>query len=122
VDPWQWINLAIFVGLALSVGAGLLILSALVGPKRPLPEKLDPYECGVPQLDSSRHRFSVKFYLVAIMFMLFDIEVVFLLPWAVVYQKLSIPAAVILIEMLVFVAILVFGLLYVVRRGVVDWR
>jgi NADH-quinone oxidoreductase subunit A len=122
MNPVEWVNFAVFVGLALLVGGSLLGLSALLGPKHPTEEKLDPYECGAPVLTSARERFSVQFYLVAIMFMLFDIESVFLIPWAVSYQTLlkEIGTAV-LFEMLVFVGILGFGLAYIWRRGVLNW-
>jgi NADH-quinone oxidoreductase subunit A len=115
---WEWINFSIFVGLTLLIGGALLLMSWRLGPRRPLPEKLDPYECGVPLLDSSRQRFTVKFYLVAILFMLFDIEAVFLIPWGVVYQALASPLA----AMFVFLGVLGFGLVYVIRRGVLDWN
>ena len=116
---WQWINLLIFVVLTLALGGGLLLLSSILGPRRPLREKLDPYECGVPLLDTSRHRHAIQFYMVAIIFMLFDIEVVFFIPWGVVYQTLALPG---LIEMGLFVAVLAFGLVYVFRRGILDWK
>lgn len=115
---WQWINLGIFAVLTLAIGGSLLVLSYALGPKRPLREKLDPYECGVPLLDTSRHRHAVQFYMVAIVFMLFDIEVVFLIPWAVVFQQMALPG---LVEMGAFVGVLGFGLLYIYRRGILDW-
>jgi NADH-quinone oxidoreductase subunit A len=116
---WQWINLAIFAVLTAGIGGTLLVLSYVLGPRRPLPEKLDPYECGVPLLDTSRHRHTIQFYMVAIVFMLFDIEVVFLIPWAVGFQSMGLPG---LIEMGVFVAVLGFGLLYIYRRGILEWE
>lgn len=116
---WEWINLGIFAGLSLAIGGALLVLSWWLGPKRPLPEKLDPYECGVPLLAPARERFNIKFYLVAIMFLLFDIEVVFLIPWAAVFKSLGVVG---LLEMLVFGAVLVFALVYILRRGVLEWE
>ena len=115
----EWLNFLLYVGMAIALGAGLLFVSSLLSPKRPKAEKLDPYECGVPQLGSSRERFSVHFYLVAIMFMLFDIESVFLIPWAVMFKSLGMAGV---IEMSVFVGVLGFGLLYIWRRGVLDWE
>ena len=112
-------NLAIFAGLSLAVGGGLLLVASWVSPRRPLREKLDPYECGAPLLDSSRHRHTIQFYMVAIVFMLFDIEVVFLIPWGVVFRSFPVPG---LIEMGLFVAVLAFALLYVYRRGILDWK
>jgi NADH-quinone oxidoreductase subunit A len=110
------------MGLTVFVGATILALSALLGPRRPKEEKLDPYECGVPILDSARERFTVHFYLVAIMFMLFDIESVFLIPWAVTYQEiLGQIGRWALLEVGVFVGILGFGLLYIWKRGLLKW-
>ncbi|MBI3830185.1 MAG: NADH-quinone oxidoreductase subunit A [Planctomycetes bacterium] len=81
--------------------------------------KLDTYECGVPLLGSARERFEVKFYLVAILFVLFDIETVFLLPYAVAYQRLGMTG---LGEVLAFVAVLGLGLLYLIKRGALEWE
>lgn len=114
---YEWINFGVFVALTVVMGVVILGLSALLGPKRPRPEKLDPYECGVPVLASARERFSVHFYLVAIMFMLFDIETVFLIPWAVVFKSMG---SVAFLSMAAFIAVLGFGLWYLIRRGVLD--
>jgi len=115
---WEWISFLVFAGLTAAVGLSMVVLPLLLAPRRPLPEKLAPYECGVPLLDSPRRRFTVKFYLAAIMFMIFDIETAFLIPWGVVYKDLVSPLA----AMFVFLGILALGLVYVVRRGVFDWR
>ncbi len=110
--------IAVFSILTLIVGVALLLLSELLGPRRRDPEKETIYECGVPLLDSAREPFTVKFYLVAILFILFDIETVFLLPYAVVYKKLGIVG---LAEMGVFIMILAGGLLYLWKRGALEW-
>ena len=110
--------LAIFAGLTVIVGAGLLALSELVGPRRRDPEQNTTYECGVPLFDSAREPFTVKFYLVAILFILFDIETVFLLPYAVVYKQLGVIG---LVEMGIFLLVLAAGLLYCWRRGALEW-
>ena len=108
--------------VALTAG-GMLGFSYLLGPRRRKPGKLDPYECGMPLLDSARKTISVKFYLVAILFVLFDVEAVFLIPWAVTYAELyPVIGFVLLGEMLVFLAVLVLGLLYVWRRGGLEWE
>ena len=112
------LSLTIFVILTIVVGAVLLILSELLGPRRRDPEKETIYECGVPLLDSAREPFTVKFHLVAILFILFDIETVFLLPYAVVYKKLGIVG---LAEMGVFLLILAGGLVYLWKRGALEW-
>ena len=99
----------------------LLVISAFVGKKaRGNPVKDTPYECGMPVISDAHTRFSVKFYLVAMLFILFDIEVVFLYPWAVVFDDLA--PALIFVEMLVFVAILFAGWIYIVKKGVLRWE
>ncbi len=108
----------VFALAAIVVGAGAMVASELFGPRRKDPEKNTTYECGVPLLDSAREPFTVKFYLVAILFILFDIETVFLLPYAVIFRQLGVFG---LIEMLIFIVILGGGLLYCWRRGALDW-
>ena len=132
MNPWA--SAGLFA--ALVVGLGLLIigLSFLLGPRRVKPGKLDPYECGKPLLSSARERLSVHFYLVAIFFVLFDIETVFMIPWGVYYRQLSCavplaggvcPAGQLsffgLGEMLVFIVILLVGFVYVWRKGALQW-
>jgi NADH-quinone oxidoreductase subunit A len=112
---------AIIVGvLALFVPALVLWVSGKLGPKRENEAKSSVYECGiVPEVDA-RRRFSVKFYLVAILFVLFDIEVAFLIPWAVVFRSLE--GFSVLWEMLLFLGVLVVGLVYVIRKGALQWE
>jgi len=111
------------------VAAGFAVtfigLSQLVGQRKPTRAKLMPYECGKDPVGSARERFSVKFYLIAMLFILFDIEVIFLVPWAVVFKTLSSPAYgmrnLIYLEMLLFIALLAAGLVYVIKKGAFDW-
>ncbi len=110
--------LAVYTAIALAVGAVLLVLSELLGPRRRDPEKQTTYECGVPLFDSAREPFTIKFYLVAILFILFDIETVFLIPYAVVFKQLGMVG---LIEMGVFLFVLAGGLVYCWRRGALEW-
>ena len=112
------VSITVFSILTVIVGTVLLLLSELLGPRRRDPEKETIYECGVPLLDSAREPFTVKFYLVAILFILFNIETVFLLPYAVVYKKLGIVG---LAEMGVFILILAGGLVYLWKRGALEW-
>jgi len=114
-----WFSAAVYA--ALVVGMGLLIvgLSSLLGPRRPGRGKLDTYECGVPLQGPSRDRFSVHFYMVAIFFILFDIETVFMVPYAVLYRRLGLAG---LIEMAVFASILAYGLVYLWRRRAIEWE
>ena len=111
------------------VAAGFAItfitLSQLVGQRKRTRTKLMPYECGKDPVGSARERFSVKFYLIAMLFILFDIEVIFLVPWAVVFKKLASPAYglnnVVYFEMVIFIALLAAGLIYVIKKGARDW-
>ena len=114
----EWTHAAIYAASVVGLGASMLIASHSLSPKRIKPGKLDTYECGVPMVSDSRERFSVRFYLVAIMFILFDIETVFLIPWAVLYKSLG-PAG--LVEVGVFFAVLAFGLVYLWKRGGLEW-
>jgi NADH-quinone oxidoreductase subunit A len=103
-------------------GAGFAVfnigLSKLVGPTRPTAEKRAPYECGMPPVGDARDRHPVKFYLVAMIFLLFDIEIAFLYPWALALRELRWTG---FFQLIVFFAILVTGYIYVWRKGVFDW-
>ena len=109
--------------LALVTATSMLVLSWLLGkPKRSIVDK-SPYDCGIPPLDTlERHRFSVKFYLVAMLLILFDIELAFLIPWAVTLQKFDAEKLFVLVEMGVFLGILIVGLAYIWRRGALNWE
>ncbi len=100
------------------IGAGILGLSAWVGVKRPSRAKLSPYECGIQPVGDARERFSVSFYLVAMLFILFDVEAVFLYPWAVVYKTLKWFG---FVEMFLYIAILLVAYVYVWKKGALDW-
>ena len=101
------------------VMGGVAYLSWLMGVKKPNQRKLSPYECGITPIGSARERFSVKFYLVAMLFLLFDIEAVFLFPWAVVYRQLKLFG---FAEMLLFIAAILAGYIYVWKKGALDWE
>ncbi len=117
--------LSVFVLILLSLGLGLLLanLSRFMGPFRPSPKKGLIYESGMDPVGSAHDRFSVKFYLVAMLFILFDIEVVFMYPWAVQFKELMIETGswFPLIEMLVFIGILFVGYIYVYKKGGLKW-
>ena len=102
----NWTSLVLYASILIIIAVAMLVISYLLGPKRYRKEKFSPYECGVPLLDDTRKRFSVKFYLIAILFILFDIETVFLIPWAVVFRSLGWLG---IVEMLTFVGVLGFG-------------
>ncbi|HET9293902.1 MAG TPA: NADH-quinone oxidoreductase subunit A [Gemmatimonadales bacterium] len=96
-------------------------LSRLLGTRRKTATKLAPYESGMPVLGDARERFSVKFYLVAMLFILFDIETVFMVPWGVAFHQMTAARLFLLVEMLVFVLILAVGYIYVWKRGALQW-
>ncbi len=111
--------LALFAVLLIVMPTSMIVLSRLLGPRRETEVKGDPYECGVPTWMGARNRFSVHFYLVAILFILFDLETVFLIPWAIVYKSIG---AVALVEMGFFLAVLGLALVYVWRRRGLEWE
>src|SRR5574340_1817775 len=113
-----WLSILIMIALGAGFGLGSIALSNLLGPKKPTPEKLAPYECGMPPVGDARERQSVKFYLVAMIFLLFDIEVAFLYPWAMSLRSLGWPA---LAQVVLFILLLLAGYVYVWRKGVLDW-
>ncbi len=116
-----YIPILILMIIGAAIGIGAMTLSHLLGPKLPNRMKDSPFECGVGPVGDARHRFSVRFYLVAILFLLFDVEAIFFFPWAVVYKKYLSINQFILIEMAVFVAILLVGYFYVLRKGALEW-
>jgi NADH-quinone oxidoreductase subunit A len=113
-----WLPLLIMIGLGAGFGVFNIALGNLVGPKRPTPEKLAPYECGMPPVGDARERHPVKFYLVAMIFLLFDIEIAFLYPWALALRELRWIG---FMQLIVFFLILLAGYVYVWRKGVFDW-
>jgi len=113
-----WLPLLIMLVLGAGFGGFNILLGNLVGPKRPTPEKMAPYECGMPPVGDARERHPVKFYLVAMIFLLFDIEIAFLYPWAMALRELRWTG---FIQLIVFFLILLAGYVYVWRKGVLDW-
>jgi NADH-quinone oxidoreductase subunit A len=116
MDGWGGIILLGVLGVGF--GAVSVFLSSFIGPSHPTPEKAAAYECGMPPVGDARERQSVKFYLIAMIFLLFDIEVAFLYPWAMAMRELSWPG---LIQIVVFFLILLVGYVYIWRKGVLDW-
>ena len=115
----EYLPIGILILLAGAFAGGSVLLSSLTGPKHPTPEKLAPYECGITPVGSARDRFAVRFYLVAMLFIVFDIEIVFLYPWAVVYRSLGWFG---FWEMVAFLGVLCLGLGYVWRKGGLEWE
>jgi NADH-quinone oxidoreductase subunit A len=113
-----FLPILIMIGLGVGFGAGSVLLSQFVGPRKPTPEKLAPYECGMPPVGDARERQSVKFYLVAMIFLLFDIEVAFLYPWAIAFRELGKTG---FWQIVTFIGLLATGYIYVWRKGAFDW-
>ena len=114
-----YLPILVLVIIAVCFGMGSLIFSTLIGQKKPSTVKLAPYECGCEPVGTARERFSVKFYLIAMLFILFDIEAVFLYPWSVLFKRLGMFG---LMEMGVFIAILFVGYVYVWKKGALEWE
>ena len=114
----QYVPILLFIGLGLTIGLVLLSLGTIVSPYHPDPEKLSPYECGFEAFEDARMKFDVRYYLVAILFIIFDLEIAFLFPWAVSLVDIG---GVGLIAMLVFLAILVVGFVYEWKKGALEW-
>ena len=114
-----YLPLAIFIGVSLVIAAALLVLPFLVAYKQPDPEKLSAYECGFNAFDDARMKFDVRFYLVAILFIVFDLEVAFLFPWAVSLAGTGWAGW---IAMMIFLAELALGLAYAWKKGALEWE
>lgn len=115
----EYLWILIYTLVALGVGLSFLLIPKVLSPKGYSRQKLEPYECGVELLSKERKKFHVKFYLVATLFILFDIEVVFLIPWAVLFQEMS---SIAVIEMLLFLGVLSLGLVYMLRKKALEWE
>jgi NADH-quinone oxidoreductase subunit A len=115
----QYFPVLIFIVFGLALGAILLTLGSLVAPDRPDPEKLSPYECGFEAFEDARMKFDVRYYLVAILFILFDLEIAFLFPWAVVLPELGSFG---FWSMMLFLGILIIGFVYEWKKGALDWE
>jgi len=116
--PRSYIPILIFLAVAVAFPVVTILVAKLVRPSAPGKTKLEAYECGIPAAGDSRGRYSVRFYLVAILFVIFDVETIFLIPWAIQYNVLGLFG---LIEMLVFLAILIVGYVWIFRQGALKW-
>ncbi|HLH60880.1 MAG TPA: NADH-quinone oxidoreductase subunit A [Ktedonobacteraceae bacterium] len=113
------IPILILVALAILFGALVMILTGILGPKRPTPEKLAPYECGIQEIEAPKRRFPVKYLLTGMLFIVFDIEIVSFYPLAVLLRQLKVFG---LVELLIFLLILMIGYVYVWRKGAFTWE
>jgi NADH-quinone oxidoreductase subunit A len=115
----KYAPLLILFLLSVAIPVALVGIASLTGPRRPNPRKDMPFECGVDPVGDARSRFSVKFFLVALMFLIFDVETIFIFPWAVLFRRLGLYG---FIEMSIFLLILLLGLIYVWRKGALEWE
>jgi len=116
----SYLPVFIFLLVVGCVGGGMILMSVFMGRKNPTEEKNSTYECGMVPIKGARGRFDVRFYLIAMLFILFDVEIVFLYPWAVLFDRFD-PIIFGFIEMALFIAVLLFGYIYVWRKGALDW-
>ena len=115
----EYLPTLLFLIVATGIGVALLIIGNLLGPKAPSAEKLSPYECGFNAFEDSRIQFDVRYYLIAIQFIIFDLEIIFIVPWATVFRELGVLG---LIEMGIFAGMLLLGFVYVWKKGALEWE
>ena len=115
----EYLPTLLFLLVATGIGIALLIIGNLLGPKRPSAEKLSPYECGFSAFEDARMQFDVRYYLIAIQFIVFDLEIIFIVPWATVFRELGMLG---LIEMGIFAGMLLLGFIYVWKKGALEWE
>ena len=114
----RYLPVLVVIIISIIIGMSIIVISKLVRPKRPYTLKLTPYECGIPSVEDTWERFNLKFYIVAIVFVIFDVETIFLYPWAITYKKIGFYA---LIEMYLFIVILLIGYFYALGKNVFNW-
>ena len=115
----EYFSIIVFLIIALGLSFGFIILNYILSPKKPDPEKLSAYECGFDPFEDSRMEFDVRFYLVAILFIIFDLEIAFLFPWAIALGKIGIVG---FVSMMIFLSILTIGFIYEWKKGALDWE
>ena len=115
----QYLPTLLFLIVATGIGVALIIVGHVLGPRRPDAQKLSPYECGFEAFEDARMKFDVRYYLVAILFIIFDLEIAFVIPWAVVFEGLGVFG---LVEMGMFIGLLVLGFVYVWKKGALEWE
>ena len=119
----EYLPIAIFLGIAAALGIVFILFATVLAPKAPDPEKLSSYECGFNAFDDARMKFDVRFYLVSILFIIFDLEVAFLFPWAVALMNLPHEVAVTAFwSMMVFLGVLTVGFIYEWKKGALEWE
>ena len=116
--PENYVPILLFIGIAFAFAVGSLLVGSFVRPSRPYRAKLAPYESGSPLFSDARIQFPMRYYIIAMLFVIFDIEIIFMIPWAVRFQSLGLPG---LIEMLAFLGILLVGFWYAWKKGALEW-
>jgi len=115
----SYLPILIFMGVALFIGGAMILLGRVLGPYHPDAAKNSPYECGFEAFEDSRMKFDVRYYLVAILFIIFDLEIAFLFPWAVSLKEIGMPG---FVAMMLFLGILVVGFIYEWKKGALEWE
>ena len=115
----EYLPILLFLFVSTGLGIVLLVMGWVLGPRRPDAEKLSPYECGFEAFEDARMQFDIRYYLIAIQFIIFDLEIAFLFPWAVNFRNLGIVG---LTEMGIFISLLVLGFIYVWKKGALEWE
>ena len=115
----EYLPILLFLFVSTGLGIALLVMGWVLGPRRPDAEKLSPYECGFEAFEDARMQFDVRYYLIAIQFIIFDLEIAFVFPWAVNFRNLGIVG---LTEMGIFISLLVLGFVYVWKKGALEWE
>ena len=115
----EYLPTLLFLIVATGIGVSLMVIGRLIGPRRPDAQKLSPYECGFEAFEDARMKFDVRYYLIAIQFIVFDLEIIFIMPWTLVFQELGARA---LVTMGLFVGMLFLGFIYVWKKGALEWE
>ena len=115
----EYLPTLLFLIVATGIGISLMVIGRLIGPRRPDAQKLSPYECGFEAFEDARMKFDVRYYLIAIQFIVFDLEIIFIVPWTLVFQELGARA---LVTMGLFVGMLFLGFIYVWKKGALEWE
>ena len=115
----EYLPSLLFLLVAAGIGISLMVIGRLIGPRRPDAQKLSPYECGFEAFEDARMKFDVRYYLIAIQFIVFDLEIIFIVPWTLVWQELGARA---LVTMGLFVGMLFLGFIYVWKKGALEWE
>ena len=115
----EYLPILLFLFVSTGLGIALLVMGWVLGPRRPDAEKLSPYECGFEAFEDARMQFDVRYYLIAIQFNIFDLEIIFIVPWATVFRDLGMVG---LIEMGIFASMLLLGFIYVWKKGALEWE